>query len=98
MTKFKSQEDARNEAAAEEAAKKRAARQAAKTEVAQVAPAKVTVRVLKKGHEKISMGVHVGGIGEAHYEHGETFEVDVPIAEELEERGFVEVVPAGVDA
>lgn len=97
MTKFKSQEDARNEVAADEAAKKRAARQAAKVEVAQVEPEKVTVRVLKAGNEKISMGVHVAGIGEAHYEHGETFVVALPIAEELEERGYVEVIPAGVD-
>ena len=96
MTKFKSQEDARNEAAAEESAKKRAARQAAKVEVAQDTPPNVTVRVLKKGAEKISMGIHVAGIGEAHYDHGETFEVALPIAEALEERGFVEVVPAGV--
>lgn len=93
MTQFKSQKDARDEAAAEEAAKKRAARQAAKVEVAQETPDDVTVRVLKKGHEKISMGVHVAGIGEAHYEHGETFKVALPVAEELEARGYVEVVP-----
>lgn len=93
MTKFKSQEDARLEAAAEEAARKRAARQAAKVEVQQVKPEDVTVRVLKKGDGKISMGVHIAGIGEAHYEAGETFVVSLPIAEELEERGFVEVVP-----
>lgn len=94
MTKFKSQEDARLEAAAEEAAKKRAARQAAKVEVAQTEPEKVEVRVLKKGDQKISMGVHVAGIGEAHYEHGETFTVAKPIADELEDRGFVELVSA----
>lgn len=96
-TKIKTQHDARKEAEAAESAKKRAARQAAKVEVAQEAPENVTVRVLKKGHEKISMGIHVAGVGEAHYDHGETFEVALPIAEALEERGYVEVIPAGVD-
>lgn len=97
MTKFKSQEDALKEAAADEAAKKRAAKQAAKAEQVPDAPEIVTVRVLKAGHEKVSMGIHASGIGEAHYEHGETFTVALPIAEALETRGYVEVVPAGVD-
>ena len=98
MTKFQSQADALIAVEADLAAKKRAARQAAKIEVVQVEPDQVTVRVLKKGNEKVSMGIHVTGIGEAHYEHGETFLVSLPIAEALEERGFVEIVPAGVDA
>lgn len=94
MTKLKTQEEARKEAEAAESLRKRAAKQAAVAEVVQVAPENVTVRVLKKGHEKISMGVHVPGIGEAHYDHGETFTVALPIAEELEERGYVEIVSA----
>ena len=45
--------------------------------------------MLPAGHDKISMGVHVGGLGEAHYEEGETFMVDLPIALSLYKKGYV---------
>jgi hypothetical protein len=78
--------------AADEALRKRAARQAVKTEVQQADAQFVTCRVLPKGDNKISMGQHVAGIGEAHYERGETFKCEAEIAAALEERGFAEIV------
>lgn len=47
----------------------------------------VTVRVTKKGDGQVSTG---GAPGE-NYERNATFEVDRKIAEELEDRGFVEI-------
>lgn len=72
-----------------EAIKKRAARQAAKRELAPEVHASVQCTVLPMGHDKISMGEHVAGLGTAHYEEGETFTVELPIALALYERGFV---------
>jgi hypothetical protein len=69
--------------------KKRAAKQAAKREQAPEQHEKVECTVLPMGDGKVSMGHHVGGIGEAHHEEGETFIVDLPIALALYERGFV---------
>lgn len=72
-------------------ARARAARQAAK-EAKPVEPEQiVSCRVLKKGDGKISTGQHFGGIGEVHYEKGETLKAPKGTAEELEERGFVEI-------
>lgn len=76
--------------AAEDAVRQRAARQAARKDVAPVdAERKVTCVVLPAGHGKISMGVHVGGIGEVHYEEGETFETALSIALNLYRRNYV---------
>lgn len=50
----------------------------------------VSVRVSKKGDARISRGVHHGGIGDDHFEKGDTFEVPRTRAAELEERGYVE--------
>jgi len=86
-----SQAAAREAAEREEAARKRAARQAAKSAVPQEAPKMVVCRVLKMGDGKISMGEHVAGIGEAHYEQGEEFTVQADIAAALEARGFAEI-------
>lgn len=47
----------------------------------------VSVRVTKKGDGQVSTG---GAPGEV-YERGATFEIDRTIAEELEDRGFVEI-------
>lgn len=69
----------------------KAARQASKDLSADVAPPECTVRVLKMGADKISTGQHVAGIGEVHYEFAETFKVARPIAQALEDRGFVEI-------
>lgn len=71
--------------------RKRAARQAAKQAEALKAPEIVTCRVLKNGDGKVSTGQHVAGIGEVHYEKGETFQTIREIADELETRGFVEI-------
>jgi hypothetical protein len=76
-----------------EALKNRAARQAA---VVQATPENipvVQVRVLPIGDGKISMGVHVPGVGEAHYERGEQFSLIETVAIALEDRGFVEILP-----
>jgi hypothetical protein len=86
-----SQAAARELAEKEEAARKRAARQAAKSSVQQAPDEVVQVRVLPMGADKISMGEHVAGIGEAHYERGEEFSVNRPIAEALQARGYVEI-------
>lgn len=75
-----------------EALKNRAARQAA---VVQATPENIPIvqaRVLPMGDGKISMGVHVPGVGEAHYERGETFSVIETVAISLEDRGFVEIL------
>lgn len=45
--------------------------------------------VLPLGSGKISMGQHIGGLGEAHYEEDETFKVPLSVAEELKSRGYV---------
>ena len=74
----------------------RAARQAAQKRQAAAAGAaadeeKVNVRVTKLGADKVSMGVHASGIGDAYFEHGETTVLPVSVAKTLEERGFVEI-------
>lgn len=74
---------------AQEALKKRAARQAHKRELMPTAFPKVTCTVLPMGADKISMGEHVPGLGEVHYEEGETFETTQDIAVALYRRGFV---------
>jgi hypothetical protein len=73
----------------------KAARQAAKLAVEPQPDAMVTVRVLPKGADKISTGRHYPGIGEIHYEKGETFPIAATTAKELEDRGFVEIVTGG---
>jgi len=75
-----------------EALKNRAARQAAIVAEKPEAIPIVQARVLPMGDGKISMGVHVPGVGEAHYERGETFSVIETVALALEDRGFVEIV------
>lgn len=80
-----------DQATLNEELRKRAARQAAKEAVRMREPEIVTVRVLPLGADKISMGEHIAGIGELHYERGETFQVERSIAEALEARGFAEI-------
>lgn len=58
----------------------------------------VTVRVTRKGHGKISTGVHDRTFGDELYADGETFSVAGDIAELLEDRGFVYVVKEEVEA
>lgn len=72
--------------------RKRAARQAAGELSRETPPELTRVRVLKLGADRISMGVHIAGVGEAFYERGESFDTEVPIARELEDRGYVEIV------
>jgi hypothetical protein len=71
--------------------RERAARQNAKTKVEVRTPDLVACRVLPKGDGKISMGQHVSGVGELHYERGEVFTAPVGIARGLEDRGYVEI-------
>lgn len=78
-----------------EALKKRAARQAVAKQTGEIPPPEVvTCRVLKNGDGKISMGVHLAGVGDAFYEKGEEFDIERSIADELEDRGFVEIKDA----
>lgn len=88
MTKLQSQAEAREAAAKAEELRKRAARQAAKSAAAADEIPVVECVVLPMGAGKISMGQHIGGLGEAHYEEGETFKVQLPVAEALKERGY----------
>lgn len=75
-----------------EALKNRAARQAAVVTATPENIPMVQARVLPMGDGKISMGIHIPGVGEAHYERGETFSVIETVALDLEDRGFVEIV------
>jgi hypothetical protein len=86
------QVDATAQAAIDLALRKRAARQAAGQLNAPRVIEKVRVRVLKLGADKVSMGIHIAGIGEAFYERGEEFEVERQIADSLEDIGYVEIV------
>lgn len=88
---FLSQSEAQAKADREAELRRRAARQAANQAANPVPEKIVTVRVTKLGHDKIHMGHHVGGIGEAFYERGETFDLAEEIAISLEDRGFVEI-------
>lgn len=89
MQKTNSGAEARAEIEKVEAIKKRAARQAAKRELAPQTHPTVECTVLPMGDGKISMGEHVAGLGTAHFEEGETFSTDLPIALALYERGYV---------
>lgn len=89
MQKTNSSPEAKAELEELERVKKRAARQAAKRELAPEAKPVVECVVLPMGDGKISMGQHIAGIGEAHYEEGETFTVELPVALNLYIRGYV---------
>lgn len=89
VTKTNSIDESEAEIARMEALKKRAARQAAKRELAPSVFPQVECTVLPAGHDKISTGVHIGGLGDAYYEEGETFTADLPIALALYRRNYV---------
>lgn len=89
VQKVTSQAEARELLDKQEALKKRAARQAAKIVANPVEIPSVEVVVLPQGDGKISMGEHVPPFGTAHYEEGETFTTQLPIAVALYDRGFV---------
>lgn len=72
--------------------RKRAARQSAMNQIELTPPEMVKCRVTHKGDGKVSMGIHVPELGEAHFEKNETFEAIRSTAEELQERGFVEII------
>jgi pyrimidine deaminase RibD-like protein len=89
MSTLKSQAEARQAAEEAEKLKKRAARQAAKIATAPHEIPTVECVVLPMGDGKISMGQHVGGMGEAHYEVDEKFTVEIQVAQALKDRGYV---------
>jgi hypothetical protein len=89
MQKTNSSPEAKAEVEKLEALKKRAARQAAKRELPAEDVARVECTVLPMGDGKISMGQHIGGLGEVHFEEGETFTADLPVAIAHYERGYV---------
>ena len=51
----------------------------------------VTCTVTEEGDGKISRGRHFGGIGEDHYEEGETFQAERRNALELKKRHLVQI-------
>jgi hypothetical protein len=55
---------------------------------------KVTVRVTKKGDNKISKGIHVPGVGDLKHSKGTELLIGLQVARELEDRGFVEIQDA----
>lgn len=92
ISRAASQAEAAEAAIKEEALRKRAARQAAAKMVEDAPPPDlVECRVLKAGADRISMGIHVPAVGDAFYERGETFSIERAIADELENRGLVEI-------
>lgn len=94
MQKTNSAPEAKSELDRQEALKKRAAKQAAKRELAPVSHPVVQCTVLPMGDGRISMGEHISGLGTAHYEEGETFSVEAPVAVALYKRGFVNFADA----
>lgn len=89
MSTLKSQAQAREEADEIEKLRKRAARQAAKNIDAPKVEDRLSVTILPLGDGKISMGIHIGGVGEAFYEEGEKIEVAKSVAVDLYEKGYV---------
>lgn len=86
---LQTQAQAKEQADAEEKLRKRAARQAAKSVSKPADIQSVECTILPMGDGKVSMGEHVAGLGEAHYEEGETLTLELPVALSLFERGFV---------
>lgn len=74
---------------AREALKKRAAKQAHKRELAPDDVPIVNCTVMPHGDGKISMGQHIAGLGEVHFEEGETFPCALPTAVQHYVRGWV---------
>lgn len=89
MQKTNSSTDVMVELERTEAMKKRAARQAAKRELAPDDVSQVLCTVLPLGDGRISMGEHVPGLGTVHFDEGETFTIDLPIAVQHYVRGWV---------
>lgn len=90
ISRAASQAEAAIRAQQEEAVRRRAARQVAANLQSEAVPEeKVECTVLPMGDGRISMGSHAAGVGEAHYEEGETLSVALPIAVALYDRGFV---------
>lgn len=90
ISRAASQAEAAERQAREEELRKRAARQAAARLQTEVEPDPVVeCLVLPMGDGKISMGEHIGGLGTAHYDDGETFSIALPIAVALYDRGYV---------
>lgn len=80
-----------NKIAAEDAARARAARQRLAAGLAPPQPT-VQVRITRLGDGKVSMGEHVGGVGEVHFEWKEETSLPQDIALALEERALVEIL------
>jgi len=89
LSKTATQAESRVMLAEMEALRKRAARQAKreKGEAAEIPMVECTV--LPQGDGRVSMGEHFGGIGDAYYEEGETPSLQLPVAINLYERGYV---------
>ena len=95
VSKIQSQAEAREYVIEQEALKLRAARQAmVNVRQAESIPT-VKARVLPMGDGKVSTGYHAAPYGDAFFEKGEVIP-DVPedIAQALENKGYVEILPA----
>lgn len=89
MQKTNSSPEAKAAVEEREALKKRAAKQAAKRELAPDEVPMVECTVLPLGDGRISMGQHIGGLGEVHYEENEVFSCPLPTAVQHYVRGWV---------
>lgn len=89
ISKVQSQAESRATLAEMDALKKRAARQAARVTAAEQDIPNVECTILPMGDGQVSMGQHVGGFGDAHYEAEETATLPLPVAVALFDRGYV---------
>lgn len=95
VSKVQSQAQAREELEEMEALRRRAARQAAAIVDNPVEVKTVAARVLPLGDGRVSLGIHIAGVGEAFYEKGETIpKLTEARALELEAIGYVEITSA----
>lgn len=98
VSKITAQQVAAIETAEQRAKRIRAAREAAEAKKQDQPDATmVECRVLPKGDGLISMGEHIGGVGDAYYLRGETFVTAEDIAKALEDRGLCEITGAAQD-
>lgn len=88
-TKIIPQAKRREQAEIEAERRVKAARQAAKVAKEAAEPVLVSCKVLPLGDGKISTGDHVAGIGEVHYEEGETFQAIEATAKAYKAKGWV---------
>jgi hypothetical protein len=83
---------ARERAAAKAAAEIEAKHELARSMATAPAEAGVKVRISKLGHNKISKGIHVGGVGEVYWAWRDETTLPLHIAQAHEDAGRVEII------